>query len=132
MKPPPSKSVSATIIRPAETRDLAASTEICRHHVLTSPATFELDSPDRAEMERRFHAIRERGYDYFVAGETGEIVGYAYATAFRARSAYRFTVENSVYARRSPARRHRPLPHAGAYGIECRKGFPPDDRGDRR
>ena len=99
MKPPPSKSVSATIIRSAETRDLAASTEICRHYVLTSPATFELDPPDRAEMERRFHAIREGGYDYFVAGEAGEIVGYAYATAFRARSAYRFTVEHSVYLR---------------------------------
>jgi L-amino acid N-acyltransferase YncA len=129
MKPPPSKSVSATIIRPAETRDLAALTEICRHYVLTSPATFELDPPDRAEMERRFRAIREGGYDYFVAEEAGEIVGYAYATAFRARSTYRFTVEHSVYARRSPAQRHRQPPHGGAYGIERRKGFPPDDRG---
>lgn len=99
MKPPPSKSVSATIIRPAETCDLAAVTEIYRHYVLTSPATFELDPPDRAEMECRFHAIREGGYDYVVAEEAGEIVGYAYATAFRARSAYRFTVEHSVYLR---------------------------------
>ena len=45
-------------------------------------------------MERRLYALREGGYEYFVAEEAGEIVGYAYATAFRARSAYRFTVEH--------------------------------------
>src|ERR1700680_2481445 len=99
MKPPPSKSISATLIRPAEARDLGAVTEICRHYVQTTAANFELDPPDRAEMERRFHAIREGGYDYFVAEEAGTVVGFAYATAFRARPAYRFTVEHSVYLR---------------------------------
>ena len=99
MKPPQSKSISATLIRPAEARDLGAVTEIYRHYVQTTAANFELDPPDRAEMERRFHAIREGGYDYFVAEEAGTVVGYAYATAFRARPAYRFTVEHSVYLR---------------------------------
>jgi phosphinothricin acetyltransferase len=96
MKPPPSK---AAIIRSAEARDLAAITEIYRHYVETTAANFELEAPDRAEMERRFHAIREGGYDYFVAEEAGEVVGYAYASAFRSRPAYRFTIENSVYLR---------------------------------
>jgi phosphinothricin acetyltransferase len=92
------KSASATI-RPAEARDLAAITEIYRHYVETTPANFELEAPDRAEMERRFQAICDGGYDYFVAEEAGEVVGYAYAAAFRARPAYRFTVEHSVYLR---------------------------------
>ena len=100
MKPPSPKS---TTIRPAEVRDLAAITEIYRHYVETTAANFELEAPDRAEMERRFNAIRAGGYDYFVADDAGEIVGYAYASAFRARPAYRFTVENSVYLR--PERR---------------------------
>lgn len=87
------------VIRPAEMRDLAAVTEIYRHYVKTTAANFELEAPDRAEMERRFHAIRDGGYDHLVAEEGGEVVGYAYATAFRARPAYRFTVEHSVYLR---------------------------------
>jgi phosphinothricin acetyltransferase len=96
MKPPSSK---AAIIRPAEARDLGAVTEIYRYYVEATPANFELEPPDRAEMERRFDAIRGGGYDYFVAEAAGEIVGYAYTTAFRARPAYRFTVEHSVYLR---------------------------------
>lgn len=90
---------SAVTIRPCEARDLAAVTEIYRHYVETTAANFELEAPDRAEMECRFRAIRDGGYDYFVAEEGGEVVGYAYATAFRARPAYRFTVEHSVYLR---------------------------------
>jgi L-amino acid N-acyltransferase YncA len=103
MKPPLSR--SATLIRPAETRDLAAITEIYRPYVETTAANFELEAPDRAEMERRFQAIRAGGYDYLVAEEAAAVVGYAYASAFRARPAYRFTVENSVYLRPDGHRR---------------------------
>ena len=48
-------------------------------------------------MLRRFAAIRDAGYPYFVAEVDGRVAGYAYASAYRTRPGYRFTVENSVY-----------------------------------
>ena len=48
-------------------------------------------------MLRRFQAITDAGYPYFVAEVDGRIAGYAYASAYRTRPGYRFTVENSVY-----------------------------------
>ena len=48
-------------------------------------------------MLRRFRAIAEAGYPYFVAELDGRIAGYAYVNAYRTRPGYRFTVENSVY-----------------------------------
>ena len=48
-------------------------------------------------MLRRFQAITEAGYPYFVAELDGRVAGYAYANAYRTRPAYRFTVEDSIY-----------------------------------
>lgn len=84
-------------IRPATIADLGAVTAIYRHHVLHGLASFELEPPDETEIARRFTAIRELGLPYFVAELNGRIAGYAYAGVYRARPAYRFTVENSVY-----------------------------------
>jgi L-amino acid N-acyltransferase YncA len=96
---------STVTIRACEEADVAAITEIYRHHVLNSPATFELEAPDAAEMTRRRRAVVEGGYPYFVAEQGGRIVGYAYASAYRPRPAYRNTVENSVYVRPGCERR---------------------------
>ena len=49
------------------------------------------------EMEARFTAITGKGYPYIVAERHGQVVGYAYAAAYRLRPAYRFAVENSIY-----------------------------------
>jgi phosphinothricin acetyltransferase len=84
-------------IRPAEAADLPFITEIYDHAVRYGTATFELVAPDLAEMTRRFEALIEGGYPYFVAVLDGRVVGYAYAGAYRPRPAYRFTVENSIY-----------------------------------
>src|SRR5215470_12336671 len=84
-------------IRPAEEADLPSITAIYDHAVRYGTATFELSSPDLAEMTRRFKALMDGGYPYFVAVLDGRVVGYAYAGAYRPRPAYRFTVENSVY-----------------------------------
>jgi phosphinothricin acetyltransferase len=67
------------------------------HHVATGLASFELEPPAVDEMRRRYDEIRGRGYPYIVAVRQGRIIGYAYASAYRARPAYRFSVENSVY-----------------------------------
>jgi L-amino acid N-acyltransferase YncA len=87
----------ATLVRPATAADIPAITTIYRHHVLHGLASFETAPPDEAEMARRFAAIRELGLPYLAAEIGGKFVGYAYAAVYRARPAYRYTVEDSVY-----------------------------------
>jgi L-amino acid N-acyltransferase YncA len=89
--------MSALDIRIAEEADLPAITEIYEHAVRHGTATFELVPPDLAEMTRRYRALIDGGFPYFVATIDGSVVGYAYAGAYRPRPAYRFTVENSIY-----------------------------------
>ncbi len=97
--------MSALEIRPTVEADLPAITDIYAHAVLHGTATFELIPPDLAEMTRRFRALADGGYPYFVATLDGEVAGYAYAGAYRPRPAYRFTVENSIYLRPASHRR---------------------------
>jgi L-amino acid N-acyltransferase YncA len=92
-------------IRTAAVADLPSITDIYAHEVRFGTATFELIPPDLAEMTRRFHALVEGGFPYLVAVLDGRVIGYAYASAFRPRPAYRFTVENSVYLRPAIHRR---------------------------
>ena len=85
-------------LRPAEAEDMPEIVRIYAHYVATSVYTFEEVAPDATEMTRRWRQIREPGLPWRVAERrAGGIVGYAYAGRFRARSAYRYTVENSVY-----------------------------------
>jgi phosphinothricin acetyltransferase len=89
--------MSSLEIRAAAAADLPFVTAIYEHAVLYGTATFELIPPDLAEMTRRFGALMDGGYPYFIAALEGRVVGYAYAGPYRPRPAYRFTVENSVY-----------------------------------
>jgi phosphinothricin acetyltransferase len=84
-------------IRPAIPADIPAIAAIYRPAVLEGTASFELEPPGDAEMLRRFEAITGGAYPYFVAEIDGRVAGYAYASAYRTRPGYRFTVENSVY-----------------------------------
>jgi L-amino acid N-acyltransferase YncA len=94
-----------TIIRACTENDMHTVNDIYRHHVLYSPATFEITPPTNEEMLGRYRTIKNGGFDYFVAEAEGEIAGYAYVSTYRARPAYRFTVENSVYVRPGYERR---------------------------
>jgi len=87
----------ALSIRPSREADVPILTQIYAHAVRTGTASFELDPPDEAEMSRRREAILAGGYPHLVAEMAGRVAGYAYASAFRPRPAYRFTVEDSVY-----------------------------------
>jgi phosphinothricin acetyltransferase len=87
------------VLRPARAGDLAAITSIYAHHVRTGTASFELEPPGAHEMERRWRDVAERGLPYWVAERGGEVVGYAYASPYRPRAAYRFALEDSVYVR---------------------------------
>ncbi len=70
---------------------------IYAHHVLHGLASFEEVPPDEAELDRRRADIVARGLPYLVAVIDGRVRGYAYAGPYRPRSAYRFSVEDSVY-----------------------------------
>jgi phosphinothricin acetyltransferase len=84
-------------IRPATFSDIPAITRIYAHAVTHGTASFELTRPDEAEMRQRMQNILDGKFPYFVAELDGAVVGYAYASLYRTRPAYRFTVENSVY-----------------------------------
>jgi phosphinothricin acetyltransferase len=78
---------------------MPALTEIYGNFVKTSTATFELVAPDKAEMTQRWRAVLDHNLPYLVAELNGYVVGYCYASQFRPREGYRFTVEDSIYVR---------------------------------
>jgi len=84
-------------IRSARASDLVRIQAIYAHYVEGGTASFEIVPPDLAEMTKRFEAIQARGFPYFVAEVGGTVAGYAYAGTYRARAAYDYSVEDSVY-----------------------------------
>jgi phosphinothricin acetyltransferase len=84
-------------IRAAGSGDIAAITRIYAEAVLHGTATFEIEPPDEAEMARRQQALLTGRYPYLVAEFASTITGYAYAGPYRARPAYKWTVEDSIY-----------------------------------
>jgi L-amino acid N-acyltransferase YncA len=77
--------------------DLPAVTRIYARHVLHGTATFEEVAPTEEDMRLRYEKIRKLGLPWLVAQDGGAVLGFAYADRFRERSAYRFTLEDSVY-----------------------------------
>ena len=86
-------------LRSCQAGDIPAIATIYGHHVLNGLATFEIVPPSAEEMAQRRETIVAGGYPYLVAISGGEVLGYAYASAYRSRPGYRHTVENSVYIR---------------------------------
>jgi len=90
---------SPIIVRASTATDVSAITEIYGGHVLNGTGSFELVPPGLAEIAARRDEILRRGMPWLVAEADNVVVGYAYAGPFRAREAYRFTVEDSIYVR---------------------------------
>ncbi len=84
-------------IRPAVESDFDAIAAIYAEAVEHGTASFELTVPDRAEMISRHKALVSQNYPYLVLEDERGVRGYSYAGPYRARPAYRFVVENSVY-----------------------------------
>lgn len=91
---------SSPPVRPCTRDDLPEVREIYALEVREGTASFELEPPSLAEMTARFAAIEAAGLPYLVAELEGRIAGYAYASPYRPRPAYRHTVEDSVYVAR--------------------------------
>ncbi len=87
------------LVRPAAPRDLPAIQAIYAQHVLKGLGSFEETPPALEEMLRRYDEVTERGLPYLVAEDSGEVLGYGYCAPYRARSAYRYALEDSVYVR---------------------------------
>lgn len=86
-------------IRTATLADITEIQAIYAHHVLHGAGTFEETPPSIEDMTARFHAITKPGWAYIVAADATGVVGFAYYSQIRDRSAYRFSAEDSIYVR---------------------------------
>jgi L-amino acid N-acyltransferase YncA len=88
---------AGVVIRPSREGDVPEIAAIYRYHVLHGLASFEEIPPDPGELASRRRDIISRGLPYLVAERSGRVLGYCYAGPYRTRSAYRFTLEDSIY-----------------------------------
>jgi phosphinothricin acetyltransferase len=86
-------------VRPATQADLPDIQSIYAFHVLHGTGTFEEVPPSVEEITERFGKVTQHGWSWLVAADATGVLGYAYYTQFRDRSAYRYCVEDSVYVR---------------------------------
>lgn len=89
--------MSDLVIRAYRPQDIPAVARIYGHYVRETVITFETEEPGEAEMANRFATIASKGHPLLIGEIGGEVVGYAYASTYRPREAYRFTCEDSIY-----------------------------------
>jgi phosphinothricin acetyltransferase len=89
--------MSTTEIRSATAADAARICAIYNPYIASTTITFEETPVAEAEMAQRIRDVDEAGLPWLVASIDGEVIGYAYATNWRARPAYRHSVESTVY-----------------------------------
>lgn len=98
MKPPHHDAAMTTIaIRPATADDAAALCAIYNHYVRHTAITFEEAPVAATDMAARIADVSSAGLPWLVAADDGHPLGYAYATRWRVRPAYRHSVESTVY-----------------------------------
>lgn len=85
------------MIRPAIANDADSIARIYNHYVLNTVITFEEQVVSAEEIADRIGEVASVGLPWLVAEQAGQIVGYAYATKWKGRCSYRFSVESSVY-----------------------------------
>jgi L-amino acid N-acyltransferase YncA len=85
------------VIRPSVDLDISAIAAFYQQSVATGTASWEYDPPSVEEMAKRRHAVIANGFPYLVAEIDGRVVGYCFASTYRARIGYRFVVEDSIY-----------------------------------
>ena len=91
--------VPECIVRPSTASDIPDITAIYARFVETSTATFEIVAPDQSEIRKRRQTVLNQALPYLVAELEGYVVGFCYASQFRPREGYRYTVEDSIYVR---------------------------------
>ncbi|MDH5823291.1 GNAT family N-acetyltransferase [Luteimonas sp. RD2P54] len=85
------------LIRPASAADAAAVARIYNHYVAATCVTFETDAVAEADMVQRIAETASARLPWLVAERDGSVLGYAYASKWKGRCAYRYSVESTVY-----------------------------------
>jgi L-amino acid N-acyltransferase YncA len=86
-------------IRDSDAADVPQIAALYGWHVMNGTGTFEMTPPANADMAQRRADVIANALPWLVAESNGHVVGYAYASQFRPRPAYRFCVEDSIYLR---------------------------------
>jgi phosphinothricin acetyltransferase len=89
------------LIRPATPLDATRICAIYNHYVTTTTVSFEEDAVSEQEMAQRIADVGAAGLPWLVLEVDGTVAGYAYATKWRVRPAYRYSVESTVYLDRA-------------------------------
>ena len=84
-------------VRDARESDAVAVHVIYAHHVRHGTASYDIEPPPLAAIKDKIRWVLGNGWPFLVGEAEGRVVGYACATQFREREAYRFTCENSIY-----------------------------------
>lgn len=84
-------------LRGFEPADIPAMTSIYAHYVANSTVTFDTEAPSETEMAEKFVAMAAQNHPIIIAAEGKKVLGFAYASTFRPRFAYRFTCEDTLY-----------------------------------
>jgi phosphinothricin acetyltransferase len=93
-----SHSIAADLsIRDASPDDAAAVHAIYAHHVLHGTASYDIEPPQLEQIREKIAWVLGETWPFLIAERDGAVAGYAYATRFRDRAAYRFTCEDSIY-----------------------------------
>ena len=89
--------MSDIVFRKFAWSDVPAITRIYGHYVRETVITFDTDAPGEAAMAEKFGHLLDLGHPLIVVENAGQVLGYAYASVYRPRAAYRFTAEDSIY-----------------------------------
>lgn len=89
--------MTSIVFHPYASTDAKEIAQIYAHYVENSVVTFDLKAPDKDQMHKKLSNIAQMGYPLLIARMGEEIIGFAYASPYRERPAYRFTCENAIY-----------------------------------
>lgn len=89
--------MTKTAIRDAVSSDAGQIVDIYNHYIAHTIVTFEEAVIGETEMASRLSDTRSKGLPFLVAEHESQVVGYAYASAWKGRCAYRYSVETTVY-----------------------------------
>jgi L-amino acid N-acyltransferase YncA len=85
------------MLRTVTPADAASIARIYNHYVLHTVVTFEEEAVTEADMAARIADVLEAGRPWFVWEENGQVLGYSYASGWKSRCSYRFSLETTVY-----------------------------------
>ena len=108
-------------LRPLELKDLEQVAAIYAHYVASGAATFDEVAPDIEAWSAKAGSVVARGLPFLVAEVGGKVAGFAYASTWQPRPAYRHTVEDTVYVAPSKLRKGLGRLLLGALIENCRK-----------